>query len=256
MFAELRWPGTSLDVGDDADNHEISALIGVMSSGLEEANLALLLFRAAQASHRPVTRETFMADRAERRAIEEELTGSRDGPLLGEDRWNLDQQVDRILRSRRWERERRLPRSLEWNLPFLHAKSFVYGLDAIVKAVAVLAAHARPGTSRQALDAMTQVVPDLVAVRNTAHHMEDRARGLRKGGQPLDLKPLGDAPEGAPGSILILDCLEGETFSTTVADGGVGHVTVDEATLGVARDAVQTVLDGYSWTGPPRLTPT
>lgn len=106
-------------------------------------------------------------------------------------------------------------------------------------------------------DAFYDALPSLARVRDTAHHPEDRARGLDKKQKPLDLKPIDNKLISAPGGgVLVLDSLNGNRYGCTMADGHYGEVEVSAESLGVVQNCLQSVLNAFTWSGPRRHTPT
>ena len=88
----------------------------------------------------------------------------------------------------------RMPAYLEQHLPFLHAQSFLYALDIIGKVLAVMSKNPSfPDTVRHQQKILRDALPSLTSLRDTAHHPEDRARGLKKSGKRIKLKPVKNA---------------------------------------------------------------
>lgn len=155
----LRFAGAFLNLPDQADCQEGQRLIAVMEGAFTDAIASLRLFEAD----------------SDRLAA---FYGSGGTPSEA----HLDCPTCG---------SRRMPEHLERRLPFLHARSFVYALDTVGKALAALAEiPAVPDAVRCQRDVFLDALPSLTPLRNTAQHLEDRSRGFGKGGKPLDLKPV------------------------------------------------------------------
>ena len=150
-----------------------------------------------------------------------------------------------------------MPRDYAFRLPFIHAHTVVYGLDGVEKTLGVLAREqpALPPGVSEAHAVMLRQLPTVKPVRDSAHHLEDRVRGLGRNGQPLPTQPtntdLFNAPEGA----LLLGSLFNNKLGFTGSDGAFHEVEICAATIHIAREAVQQVLDALTWEGPPRIFP-
>jgi len=131
--------------------------------------------------------------------------------------------------------------------PLFHARSFLYCLDNFAKLLEVMTKelHA-PAALDSAFRVLEAGFPNLVAIRNSAHHMEDRSRGLKTGGKPIFPKTE-EAIEGGRLRILMVDGLMGTNYSCTMADGELGQVDVSGRSLKVLQQVFQEVLDGFDW---------
>ncbi|MPW18985.1 hypothetical protein GCT13_19300 [Paraburkholderia sp. CNPSo 3157] len=70
-----------------------------------------------------------------------------------------------------------VPREFEHGLPFIYARAFLYALDAFDKILGVLAKEDNVPEQVASLHVkMAAEFPHLRGVRNTAQHLEDRAR--------------------------------------------------------------------------------
>ena len=79
----------------------------------------------------------------------------------------------------------RIPREFEHNVPFLYARAFLYALDAFDKFLGVLSeTKGSPEEVAKLHERMELAFPHLRGVRNSAQHLEDRARSLGAGGRP------------------------------------------------------------------------
>jgi hypothetical protein len=174
--------------------------------------------------------------------------------LPPEERWRLDEQTReraRIEAKRaRWQGGQ-LPDAYAHRLPFLHAKSCLYALDTIAKAIRTLGRMAGlPAGVAQAQADFEARFATLVAVRDSAHHPEDRVRGVRGGrggetqivAQPI----LGNAIHALGGGVIVLDFLDNNRY---------GEVEISAGTIAGAQQVIQQVLDAFSWRGPRQHKP-
>ena len=152
-----------------------------------------------------------------------------------------------------------IPREFEHKLPFLYARAFLYALDAFDKFLGVLAKEPNVPPEVANLHArMAKDFPDLRGVRNTAQHLEDRARGLGAGKnpQPLDLKPITNSFINAPGGgLLVLNGLNGSKYGSTMSDGHYGEIDVSPESMQRLQAVLQDLLELFKWRGPKQHSP-
>ncbi len=94
-------------------------------------------------------------------------------------------------------------------------------------------------------------------VRDSVEHAEDRMRGFKRSTK-MTLAPITNSAIHAPGGgVLVGDMLNGRHFGCTVEDGTYAEIEVSDATVEVARAAVQRVYDALPWRthGCPRYIP-
>lgn len=141
-------------------------------------------------------------------------------------------------------------------LPFLYAHALLFALDGIAKVLEKLKSiPGLPTPVARACDAFRTKLPGVVPVRDSAHHREDRIRGRGRREQPLALKPISTGGISAPGGVIVLSNLNGNRLGYTTGDGHLTEVEISAATVEVARGIIQAVLDGLTWSGPPRVSP-
>jgi hypothetical protein len=149
-----------------------------------------------------------------------------------------------------------LPQEYENRLVFIHAHTVIYALDAIGKTLDKLTEMSNlPGVAA-ARDGYRTALPDLVPVRDSAHHTEDRARGLDKKGHPLKLQPINNGMfNAAEGTALILSALNDDKLGYTTNDGHYGEIEVSINSVEAAQTAIQQTFDAFSWRGPAHTVP-
>jgi hypothetical protein len=260
MFVfEIVTPGTWLDYEDRDWSWRIEGQLRSLESQFFEANLALNLFVGAQ-SRRPsfADRETWERDSQRRSEIRQavELESGVGGSSSDWDLIHFETEV-------RFKREQwssgRIPREFEHNLPFIYARAFLYAFDAFDKFLGVLVLEDRVPRELTTFHAqLNEAFPHLRGVRNTAQHLEDRARGLGAGRnpQPLDLKPIDNTLINAPGGgVLALNCLNGSRYGSTMADGHYGEVDVSPDSLKLLQTVLQGILESFKWRGSRQHAP-
>lgn len=262
MF-ELISPGTWLDEPNlsDHERFKVESLLGVLNSHFEEAALALGRFELERAQ--PCQRPDFGGNESEfdkRRAVEAALESRLSNANSPAEAWAMREEIrfqaDTHVKRERWE-SGQVPESYLRRGVLIYAKVFLYALDTIGKTLRVLAeTTGTPATLEEIRHNFYKALPSLTAVRDTAHHMEDRARGVGRQGTPMILQPVTNRMVNAPsGGVLILSSLNGNCFGSTMGDGRYGEVEVSVATMQVAQRAIQETLDAFAWRGPKRSEP-
>ncbi len=255
---ELTYPGHWLECPGVAqgDVHEAQIVFHVLESHLADAALALRLFeheiatvRLAGAGPEP---EAFYR---RRRALEVERERELAPDLSPEDRWAALEcirfDVDVSLKRERWAAGE-IPEAHLRRAIFMYAQAFLFALDGIGKALTALGSVAWvPAAVTNARDDFYRSLPTLTGVRDTSHHLEDRARGRDRRGKPLAIKSVMNNAISAPGGVLILGNLNGNRYGSTMEDGSFGEVEVSVQSLELARSAIQACIDAFAWR-PPR----
>ena len=259
MFVfEIVTPGTWLDYDDRDWAWKIQNQLRSLESQFFEANTALNLFvEVRSVGPLSVDREARERDSQRRceiqRAIEQERGGFRSRKEWDEVHFEAEVRFKR----EQWSNGR-VPREFEHNLPFIYARTFLYALDAFDKFLGVLAREDNVPDQVATFHAqIAEAFPDLRGVRNTAQHLEDRARGLGAGRnpQPLDLKPLSNSLANAPGGVLALNCLTGSKYGSTMSDGHYGEVDVSPDSVLLLQKVLQGVLQSFKWRGSKQHAP-
>ncbi len=256
---EIITPGTWLDHDDRDWAWQIEGQLRSLQSQFFEANTALNLFASTQ-SIRPsfANREARERDSQRRyeiqHAVEQELSNG-----LSHENWEeIHFEADVRFKREKWANGS-IPRELEHNLPFLYARAFLYALDAFDKFLGVLAAEPKVPPEVANLHArMAEDFPDLRGVRNTAQHLEDRARGLGAGRnpQPLELKPIINNFISAPsGGVLVLNSLNGSKYGSTMSNGHYGEIDVSPESMQRLQAVLQELLLLFRWRGPKQHAP-
>jgi hypothetical protein len=145
--------------------------------------------------------------------------------------------------------------------PHMHSRSFLYALDNIHNYLQILSKMA--GVPPAITDLKTEFEQvfggNLKPVRNSAHHPEDRVRGLKTNEKPIDIQPSAfmafgsDTTSVHTGSIggpgIANEVLRnGNRYGGLLADGTYGEVEVSAATMAACQDVLQQVFDAFIWT--------
>jgi hypothetical protein len=256
---EITTPGTWLDHDDREWAWRIEGQLQSLQSQFFEANAALNLFASAQ-SIRPSFASPEMWERDSqrrseiRRAVEQER-----GSCMSHENWeDIHFESEVRFKREKWANGG-IPREFEHNLPFLYARAFLYALDAFDKFLGVLAKEANVPPEVAHLHArIAEDFPNLRGVRNTAQHLEDRARGLGAGKnpQPLELKPITNNFINAPGGgVLVLNSLNGTRYGSTMSDGHYGEIDVSPESMQRLQAVLQELLLLFKWRGPRQHAP-
>ena len=259
MFVfEITTPGTWLDDDDRDWAGRIEGQLQFLKAQFFEANAALNLFASAQ-SNRPsfANREMWERDSQHRSEIQHEVEQEL-GSGISHENWERIHFESEV----RFKREKwasgGMPREFEHNLPFLYARAFLYALDAFDKFLCVLAKEANvPPRVASLYEQIAKDFPNLRGVRNTTQHLEDRSRGLGAGKhpQPIELKPIANNLITAPRGALVLNCLNGSKYGSTMADGHFGEIDVTPESMQRVQSVLQELLLLFKWRGPKQHAP-
>lgn len=259
MFVfEVTTPGTWLDYEDRDWSWRIQNLIQCLHSQFFEANTALNLFIHSQTVRLSrASEETWERDSERRAAIQHAIKQER-GFSMPQDWEALHFETDVRLKREQWAAGR-VPREFQHNCSFIYARAFLYALDAFDKFLGVLAKEPQVPEQVAAFHGqMAEAFPNLRGVRNTAQHLEDRARSLGAGREPkpLDLKPLMNNFINAPGGgVLVLNNLNGSRYGSTMSDGHFGEIDVSPESMQHLQRMLEGVLQSFRWCGPKQHAP-
>lgn len=249
-FLILKYPGTWLDIEDSDTRSSACALLQNMVTGAIEACWSESGFEGALDE---------LAANAERSA---EVQGIRDRVRTSSTPKIDFEPFDEAYIK---EAEETLHLALEKGITpgqyinallGMYGKSFVYALDTIGSSLGVLCKTLPDNQSLQQIkQAWDSQFKDLRSVRNSAHHLEDRAlsRGYR--GKPMTAKPYESEHITTPENVLLLGITEERRYGYTSSDGTYSAVDVTPETLKIVGDVVQGVINCLPWTGPKRIEP-
>lgn len=145
-----------------------------------------------------------------------------------------------------------MPKDFVLKRRLIAARAFLYAIDNIDKGLQVLSKEAvAPPELANDCHALAEIFPDLRQVRNSAHHMEDRVRGLGRNGNRIQAKPIELPGIVSGGGNMFLDCVIGKSFASHMADGHLGRVEVSVESLIKLRELLHGVFARFEWIGSP-----
>lgn len=129
--------------------------------------------------------------------------------------------------------------------PYAHAYSFLYALDTIQMVLDILSERMNAPSQLLGLKLdLEKAFPKLRDIRNSAHHMEDRIRGLKTGNRPIALQE-----DSAGNKSLILNSLNitGRKYGTTLADGTFGELEITVDKMAEIQRICQAIFNSYTY---------
>ena len=251
-FVKIRFPGTWLLSEFRDVEPELKRMLHLMAESLVDAALALSMFEEVLVGIMEAgdSVDDFRRDLKSAAAalVRSQMSLDADWGAVSEK--SNEQYFDLLMKARV------LPSGYESRLPQMHARSFVYALDEIEKALDILAdSENLPDSIAGVKQKWSEAFPHLSEVRNSAHHMADRVRGKRRN---RDIKPKAVSVAGieTSGGVIMLNMLRGRNYGITLGEGSFQEVPITRDSLVVARDLVQEVIDGFQWEGDPMHHPT
>ena len=257
IFAIIK-PGCFLDYEDREWSGEIETILLGLEIKYYEANLALCMFLdSRQRDNDSHSREQWEAERKRRKEIRCEVESRYDNPHDRTICDEIDLKSEILFRNEQWQ-SGKLPKVFEHSQPILHARAFLYALDSFDKFLKILRSQPSVPSNLEAIcSQLATAFPDLRKVRNTSQHMEDRIRGLGAGKnpQPLEKKVVNTQLIKSYGTAIFLDCLLGNKFGNTMADGNYGEVDISPASMEALQSIFQEILNSFNWKGPKNHIP-
>jgi len=253
LIYEIIVPGGWLNYEDDSWANNIYNQLYSLQNSFYDANIALNLFNDAEAEFIAKMNDRSLRERERTRRTElnmEAKCSPTPNPLgpFGE-----ILKIETQFKREQWNMG--IPPRQFWNRPmFLHAKMFLFSVDDFERKLKVLSDE--PEVPVTLADLHKQVIsffPDLRGVRNTAHHMEDRQRGLDRN-KPFTPQPTTTAGIHSLGG-LIFDNLEGSKYGSTMGNGCFGQIDVSDASMNNLRGILQAVYNSFNWDGHMQLLP-
>lgn len=253
---EIIIPGTWLDYEDREWSWAIESQLRSLEAQFFEANLALNLFHS-MVHQESTSKDDWLRENNRRSEIRKKI----EVEILqeGKNHWDYMEEINLkteiIFKREKWS-QGRIPREFNHNLAFIYARAFLYALDTFDKFLKVLSNNKDvPTELKTTYLKMSEYFPDLRGVRNTAQHLEDRSRGLGAYNKPLDLKPVENSFINAQQGALILNCLNGSKYGSTMADGHYGEVDVSPESMNHLQSILTEVLNSFKWKGSPQHKP-
>jgi len=149
-----------------------------------------------------------------------------------------------------------LPRDIVQAEYEVYARSFIFAVESLRK-IFMTAANINGGAAAgaAALAVLITGLPDLVGVRDSLAHSDERALGQAKRA-PIPNVPLNNRLIVDPnGTAMFMGWMGEDAYGLTMADGHVGSVPINEASLKLAFSSAQKFADTLQWIGRPRIWP-
>lgn len=259
VIFELIKPGSHLDYDDSEVGCKFERLLIHLETAFYDANVSLNFFNAererddsfADASIKQME-EDFQRRRILQAQVIQEL-----GVHSYENYDEIRAEVDARLRKEKWNNGV-IPLNHRHRFVFLYAKSFLYALDTIDKFLKVLSEEdGAPEIIKKLHAKIVDEFPNLRGVRNSAQHLEDRARGLGAGKVPklLELQPMDNGFYVAPQGALMLSNLNDTRLGYTMSNGHYGEVDISEESMSKITTILQEVYNSFPWKGFPQHLP-
>ncbi|MCK6056908.1 hypothetical protein [Micrococcus luteus] len=251
-FINIRFPGAWLCSEVRDAQPDVEPMLRLMAECLVDAAVALAFFDEAYAGLR--------GDGNATDDFRRELKSAAAAVVRSQMGWDADPgEVSEKSDQKYFEllmKSRCLPAGYESRIPTMHARSFVYALDEIEKALEILEKNANmPESIAGIKQEWSAAFPYLSEVRNSAHHMADRVRGKRRK-KDIDPAPVSVPGIETSGGVMFLNVLRGRNYGITLGEGVYQEVSISPESLQVARDLVQRIIDSFPWEGFPTLHPT
>lgn len=257
---EIITPGSRMVYEDRMWKREIEQQFEWLQNKFFEANIALNLFLQDWQDNPPVDRHEWDAQREQdaQRHSEIRQTVQQERRIAGLPEWeDLEFETDVRFKREQWA-SGRIPAFFKNRISFIHARSFLYALDSFEKFLKILSeTKGVPREVRNIHQKMITTFPDLLEVRNSAHHVEDRVRLIGKYKKPITLQLSNNEKIGAgpATAVFIPEGLDGSRYGTTMYDGHYGEVDVSLGSMADLQEILQAVLEAFEWDGAKRHAP-
>ncbi|MEN4888220.1 hypothetical protein [Erwinia billingiae] len=266
---EVVKPGYRINTHGGHRAHQLGILLDNLINIFFEANLALNLFiHETSSSEKRILaiiqsgQARFSLRNKERqtmRAIIENEYKER-GLDVYQHFNQIQNETQTRINRRAWERGE-TPREFTHQKPFMYAKCFLFALDSFEKFLCALSKEeGAPESLTRIHGEINEKFPTLREVRNSAHHLEDRIRGIKRidrAGKrhPLVLKPVDNKLIQAKQGIIALNNLNGSFYGCTMADGNYGEIDVSAESLEKLQSILHEVINAFPWIGSPETLP-
>ena len=180
---EIRLPGTYLDYPDNEWSGRTFQFLRLLEDQLTDAIVALNLFKGEEARRNDKLRSRIQEQLSKEEREEDELRQGLEKrclEVLGEELFfqrflAVQHYIESEVRRHRWKTGQ-MPLEYESRTLWIYAHAYVYALDSFQKILAKLTAERDiPEPVKEALEKFKVVFPHLKGIRDSAHHLEDRA---------------------------------------------------------------------------------
>jgi hypothetical protein len=271
---ELYYPGALPDALPVEDAMQVRSLFAVLETHLADSAVGLWLFeqaldellrsplesrRRAEDEHAEITRA--LMEMPEVQAAEKTLSHELQADKITSKQWSkahadIRDAADLQARRQQWANGQ-MPGAYRQRLPHLYAHTVLYALDGIRKALyALTQISGLPTGVAAAYQAHAAALPGLTAVRNSAQHIEDRARRRGPGNSTITPQSVTNQAIHAPtGNVLVMGMLSGNRLAYTASDGNYREVEISALTIRTAQDAIQAAINAITWRGSGQTAP-
>lgn len=258
---EIRFPGTFLDYPKEESRDRVQTILNLLETQFTDAVIAFNFFEREQARILDDFRERGQAGVWEEeekltQALEQEFRKEVGDHVFFQKYPAILHAIELEMRKQGWK-SGKVPQEYQWRLPFILAHAYLYALDSFQKILETLVREPDvPPSVAKALERFKTAFPVLKEIRDSAHHIEDRGRGVDKRGRPLDLKPVYNGIVHAPsGGVLLLSNLRGNKLGYTLGEGSHGEIAISPENMEEVAAIFQSVIDAFPWKGRPRQIP-
>lgn len=258
MIYELIKPGhvlqTITEISEE-DFKDLSTLMDHLITSFFEANHVLILYEncgAATYSDLEVSDEiqnTFRED-IRKQILKKEPDCN---PVILQVLVELNLPV--FIKRYKWS-QGQIPGRFQRNLPSFYAKSFVFALDNFqtsLKVISQIPNLPYQSKIKDILDKFNQYFVHLRHVRNSAHHMEDRLRGLgsynrqTKQKEKIQGQAISELGVSLGEGCLVVNSLFFNHYSFTNEDGSLGKVEISHSSMQVFHNCLQDLITTFEW---------
>jgi hypothetical protein len=255
FVAELWQPGQRIQAQQPDDAAKFERYVHLLERELCSGGLALTLFERAM----KLTEESVGSSEPPHSGLTEELvqdairaTPPSDGHAYLMVRWQAEITAKRHF----WQ-------AGEWPLAYrrsearIYARAFVFAIDNISNLLRELMREPGvPAGVKAAYDQLVASVPMCRDLRDSLHHVENRGLGRDRYRHAINADPITTgAIRTGGGQLVILETLEGRTFSGTAADGSHASIDLTGSTLEAVGKVIQQALSAFTWEGEPAHLP-
>jgi hypothetical protein len=253
VIFELLKPGHQLELLDNREkNFKLERLVDHLINTFFESNIALNLY-LQEKERKSNDLKNIEVDWEKDRAITEEIRKNIEKQYNQDEvftKFNeIHSKTQKELKIEKWKNGE-IPKDFNNKIIFIYAKTFLFSLDNFEKQFdKLLAEEGVPHNAKILYKKFKDSFPKLRDLRNSAHHFEDRIRGMAHS-KKIDLKPIDNSAIYAPnGGILVLNSLNNDNYGGVLADGTLGEVEVSVSSVSKLQEILQEFLYLLPWTG-------
>lgn len=247
VIASLVYPGTWLS-GDSDECRAVESLLHLIDTEFATASVSLGLFNQAvaqlhQAYHADRNAIQILRLEAEKDLQPEAAISPFDREAFARRQINIDLKLLQLM-----AKNGLIPLQYKSLMPSIHAKSFLFALDTIRKALITMSKYPiSKSVAETSLSQLLTALPDLAGVRDSTAHADERAVGVARKRKIVPQPIMNEMIQAPDGGVTILGSLMGNKFSCTTEDGTFGSVEVSIDSLIATQAALQQLLESLPW---------